>query len=154
MCNLCLSEYTGYLNVNFMVYQVSGIYLLFSGKQTHYQAVMLTLSANLIRLLYHNFGPSVKEKMNALVLSKRAVFPPKPTRIGIPKPTIPLNETLKKLAYQFKHCDDPNQLCKLANAQVRVAGAMHVINKKLERKHQNAIHHAEQHALNPSTQTE
>ena len=61
-----------------------------------------------------------------------------------------LNETLKKLAYQFKHCDDPNQLCKLANSQVRVAGAMH----ELERKHQSAIRDAEQHALNPSTQTE
>ena len=65
-----------------------------------------------------------------------------------------LNETLKKLAYQFKHCDDPNQLCKLANSQVRVAGAMHVINEKLERKHQNAIRHAEQQALNASTETE
>ena len=65
-----------------------------------------------------------------------------------------LNETLKKLAYQFKHCDDPNQLCKLANAQVRVAGAMHVINEKLERKHQSAIRDAEQHALNASMETE
>ena len=65
-----------------------------------------------------------------------------------------LNETLKKLAYQFKHCDDPNQLCKLANSQVRVAGAMHVINEKLERKHQNAIRDAEQHALNASTENE
>ena len=65
-----------------------------------------------------------------------------------------LNETLKKLEYQFKHCDDPNQLCKLANSQVRVAGAMHVINEKLERKHQNAIREAEQQALNASTQTE
>ena len=65
-----------------------------------------------------------------------------------------LNETLKKLEYQFKHCDDPNQLCKLANSQVRVAGAMHVINEKLERKHQSAIRHAEQHALNASTETE
>ena len=53
-----------------------------------------------------------------------------------------LNETLKKLAYQFKHTDDPNQLCKLANAQVRVAGAMHVINEKLERKHHKAIQDA------------
>ena len=59
-----------------------------------------------------------------------------------------LNETLKKLAYQFKHTDDPNQLCKLANAQVRVAGAMHVINEKLERKHAQAIQTAEQRALN------
>ena len=65
-----------------------------------------------------------------------------------------LNETLKRLAYQFKHCDDPNQLCKLANSQVRVAGAMHVINEKLERKHQSAIRHAEQQALNPPTETE
>ena len=65
-----------------------------------------------------------------------------------------LNETLKKLAYQFKHCDDPNQLCKLANSQVRVAGAMHVINEKLERHHQDAIRHAEQLALNPPTETE
>ena len=65
-----------------------------------------------------------------------------------------LNETLKKLEYQFKHCDDPNQLCKLANSQVRVAGAMHVINEKLERKHQRAIRDAEQHALNASTETE
>ena len=65
-----------------------------------------------------------------------------------------LNETLKKLAYQFKHCDDPNQLCKLANSQVRVAGAMHVINEKLERHHQSAIRHAEQHALNAPMGTE
>lgn len=65
-----------------------------------------------------------------------------------------LNETLKKLEYHFKHCDDPNQLCKLANSQVRVAGAMHVINEKLERHHQTAIRHAEQYALNPPTQTD
>ena len=65
-----------------------------------------------------------------------------------------LNETLKKLEYQFKHCDDPNQLCKLANSQVRVAGAMHVINEKLERQHQSAIHHAEQRALIPPTENE
>ena len=65
-----------------------------------------------------------------------------------------LNETLKKLEYQFKHCDDPNQLCKLANSQVRVAGAMHVINEKLERQHQSAIRHAEQQALIPPTENE
>ena len=62
-----------------------------------------------------------------------------------------LNETLKKLAYQFKHCDDPNQLCKLANAQVRVAGAMHVINEKLERRHHKAIQDAAHIALNAPT---
>ena len=65
-----------------------------------------------------------------------------------------LNETLKKLTYQFKHCDDPNQLCKLANSQVRVAGAMHVINEKLERQHQSAIRHAEQQVLNAPTENE
>lgn len=54
-----------------------------------------------------------------------------------------LDEALKKLAYQFKHCDDPNQLCKLTNTQVRVVGAMHVINEKLERKHHRAIQDAE-----------
>ena len=64
-----------------------------------------------------------------------------------------LNETLKKLAYQFKHCDDPNQLCKLANAQVRVAGAMHVINEKLERKHHKAIQDAAHIALNAPMET-
>ena len=64
-----------------------------------------------------------------------------------------LNETLKKLTYQFKHCDDPNQLCKLANSQVRVAGAMHIINEKLERKHHKAIKDAESKALNPPTVT-
>ena len=62
-----------------------------------------------------------------------------------------LNETLKKLDYQFKHCDDPNQLCKLANAQVRVVGAMHVINEKLERKHHKAIQDAAHLALNAPT---
>ena len=65
-----------------------------------------------------------------------------------------LNETLKKLEYQFKHCDDPNLLCKLANSQVRVAGAMHVINEKLERQHQGAIRNAEQQALKAPTETE
>ena len=62
-----------------------------------------------------------------------------------------LNETLKKLEYHFKHCDDPNQLCKLANSQVRVAGAMHVINEKLERKHHKAIQDAAHIALDPPT---
>ena len=65
-----------------------------------------------------------------------------------------LNETLKKLAYQFKHCDDPAQLCKLANAQVRVAGAMHIINEKLERKHHKAIQDAAHIALNAPMETE
>lgn len=62
-----------------------------------------------------------------------------------------LNETLKKLDYQFKHCDDPAQLCKLANAQVRVAGAMHIINEKLDLKHHKAIQDAAHNALNAPT---
>ena len=45
-------------------------------------AVTLIMSANTILILYYNFGPSVKEKMNAWVLSKRAVFPPKPKGLG------------------------------------------------------------------------
>ena len=66
-----------------------------------------------------------------------------------------LNETLKKLEYHFKHCDAPNQLCKLVSAQVRVAGAMHVINEKLERHHQAAIRQvSEQQALTPPIETQ
>ncbi len=65
-----------------------------------------------------------------------------------------LNETLKKLAYQFKHCNDPAQSCKLANAQVRVAGAMHIINEKLEHKHHTAIQDAAHIALNAPTEIE
>ena len=65
-----------------MVYQVSGVYPLLSGRQTHYQAVMLRMSANLIKLLYHNFGSNVKEKMNVLVLSKRARLYPKAKALG------------------------------------------------------------------------
>ena len=36
----------------------------------------LEKSANLIQLLYHFLGSNVKEKINVLVLSKRADFPP------------------------------------------------------------------------------
>ena len=60
-----------------------------------------------------------------------------------------LNDTLKKLAYTFHHTDDPAQLAKLANSQVRVAGALHVINEKLDRTHENAIFDAQRRALNP-----
>ena len=58
-----------------------------------------------------------------------------------------LNDTLKKLAYTYRHTSDPTQLAKLANSQVRVAGAMHVINEKLDRKHENAIQDAKARAL-------
>ena len=50
-----------------------------------------------------------------------------------------LNETLKKLDYAVRHTSDPSKLAKLANSQVRVAGAIHIINEKLERKHQRAV---------------
>ena len=60
-----------------------------------------------------------------------------------------LNDTLKKLAYTFHHTSDPAQLAKLANSQVRVAGALHVINEKLDRTHENAIFDAQRRALNP-----
>lgn len=65
-----------------------------------------------------------------------------------------LNETLKKLAYQFKHCNDPVQSCKLANAKVRVVGAMHIINEKLEQKHHAAIQDAVHIALNAPMEIE
>ena len=65
-----------------------------------------------------------------------------------------LNETLKKLAYQFKHCNDPAQSCKLANAKVRVVGAMHIINEKLEQKHHAAIQDAVHIALNAPMEIE
>ena len=60
-----------------------------------------------------------------------------------------LNETLKKLAYSLRHTTEPTELAKLANAQVRVAGALHVINEKLDRTHENAILDAQRRALNP-----
>ena len=65
-----------------------------------------------------------------------------------------LNETLKKLTYQLKHCDDSAQLCKLASTQVRVTGAMHIINEKLEQKHHKAIQDAAHIALNAPIETE
>lgn len=58
-----------------------------------------------------------------------------------------LDETLKKLAYTIKHTTNPGELAKLANAQVRVAGALHVINAKLDDEHQHAIETAKQKAL-------
>lgn len=42
------------------------------------------------------------------------------------------NETLKKLAYSFRHTTNPVEISKLANAQVRVAGALHVLNGKMD----------------------
>ena len=85
---------------------------------------------------YQEFANAVREAQYDNHLRQRASYADPYNQLEL------LNETLKKLAYQFKHCDDPNQLCKLANSQVRVAGAMHVINEKLERKHHQAIQDA------------
>ena len=41
-----------------MVYQVSGVYPRFSGRQARYQVVTLKLLANLILLLYYILDPS------------------------------------------------------------------------------------------------
>lgn len=66
-----------------MVYQVSGIYPLTSGRQTQCQATLLVMSANLIHLLYHNFRRNVKKKKrNVLVLSKEARLYPRPEGRG------------------------------------------------------------------------
>ena len=97
---------------------------------------------------YRDIADAVREALFDNRLRQRAPYANPYNQLEL------LNETLKKLTYQFKHCDDPNQLCKLANSQVRVAGAMHVINEKLERQHQSAIRHAEQLALSPPSQTE
>ena len=53
-----------------------------------------------------------------------------------------LNETLKKLEYALRHTSDPGKIAKLANSQVRVAGAMHIISEKLANKHQCAVEDA------------
>ena len=56
VCSCVFVGYTGYLKVNFMVYQVSGIYPLQSGRQTRNQAVTLCMSANLIKILNHKLA--------------------------------------------------------------------------------------------------
>ena len=53
-----------------------------------------------------------------------------------------LNETFKKIRYKLQHTDDASEISKLANSQVKVLGAMFVINERLERKHENAIQDA------------
>ena len=57
--------------------------------------------ANLILSLYHNFGSTVKEKMNALVLSKRADFPPKLKSLGFQ--SVKLGEIITGLPHDFSH---------------------------------------------------
>ena len=64
-----------------------------------------------------------------------------------------LNETLKQLAYTARHTTNATELAKLASAQVRVAGALHIINAKLDSEHQHAIDTARQYALQEGRQT-
>ena len=60
-----------------------------------------------------------------------------------------LNETAKKLRYALRHTTDAKEISKLANSQVRVLGAMFVLNDRLQSKHENAIQDAKARALNP-----
>ena len=60
-----------------------------------------------------------------------------------------LNETAKKLRYALRHTTDAKEISKLANSQVRVLGAMFVLNDRLQSKHENAIQDAQRRALNP-----
>ena len=60
-----------------------------------------------------------------------------------------LNEMAKGLHYEFLHTDDASEKSKLANSQVRVLGAMFVLNERLQSKHENAIQDAKARALNP-----
>ena len=60
-----------------------------------------------------------------------------------------LNEMAKGLRYEFLHTDDASEKSKLANSQVRVLGAMFVLNERLQSKHENAIQDAKARALNP-----
>ena len=60
-----------------------------------------------------------------------------------------LNEMAKGLRYEFLHTDDASEKSKLANSQVRVLGAMFVLNERLQSKHENAIQDAKALALKP-----
>ncbi len=58
------------------------VFIPFSGRQTHHQAVMLNTVCQPDTLIIPQFRTKCQEKMNALDLSKRAVFPPKPKGLG------------------------------------------------------------------------
>ena len=60
-----------------------------------------------------------------------------------------LNETFKKIRYKLQHTNDASEISKLANSQVRVLGAMFVLNERLQSKHENAIQDAQRRALHP-----
>ena len=60
-----------------------------------------------------------------------------------------LNETFKKIRYKLQHTDGASDISKLANSQVRVLGAMFVLNERLQSKHENALQDAKARALNP-----
>ena len=50
-----------------------------------------------------------------------------------------MNETAKRLRYEIRHSTDAKEIAKLASTQVRVLGALHVLNERLDRKEQQAL---------------
>ena len=55
-----------------------------------------------------------------------------------------LNETAKQIRYALRHTNDPKEIAKLSAAQVKVLGALFVINERLDRQHQKAIAEAKE----------
>ena len=58
-----------------------------------------------------------------------------------------LSETAKELRYAMRHTTDAKEKSRLANAQVKVLGAMYILNAKLETKHNSAVSDAQRAAL-------
>lgn len=58
-----------------------------------------------------------------------------------------LNDTAKTIKQYILHAENASDVAKLANAQVKVVGAMYVINRNLVQKHEKAIQEARRQAL-------
>ena len=58
-----------------------------------------------------------------------------------------LNDTAKIIKHYMQHAENASEVAKLANTQVKVIGAMYVINRNLEQKHEKAIQEARRQAL-------
>lgn len=58
-----------------------------------------------------------------------------------------LNDTAKIIKHYIQHAENASEVAKLANTQVKVIGAMYVINRNLEQKHEKAIQEARRQAL-------
>lgn len=52
---------------------------------------------------------------------------------------VELNETAKQIKYALRHTNDPKEIAKLSSAQVKVLGALWVINSRLDTQHQRAV---------------